>query len=126
MGKGLAQSVLINSLLGEYLAIAVVVHATFCAAVWSIAALQEPVSVGLVFGCAWVFLRTTECIAGNLLTLLLSLLLASIAFAMCYRETTVPPNIGLMAAFQPAVCLAMLLLVLVLDVFEWRRNGQSK
>lgn len=125
-GNGLAQGVLRNSLLGEYFAIAVVVHAMFCAAVWSIAAFQEPVSVGLVLGCVWIFLRTTECIAGNLITLLLSLALACIAFAMCYRETTVLPNIGLLAAVQPSVCLAMLLLVLVLDVFEWRKNGQAK
>ena len=124
--KGLAQGVLRNSLLGEYFVLAVVVHAAFCACAWSFAALQEPASVGLVLGCVWIFLRTTDCISGNLISLLLSLALACVAIALCYRESTALPNIGLLAAFQPSVCLAMLLFVLVLDVFEWRRNGQTK
>lgn len=125
-GRGLTQSVWRHSLVGEYVALAIVAHSTVCALVWFYAAFQEPVTAGLSLGCIWIVLRTAELVRGNLGTLFLSLVLAGIASALCYRGPILFPNVGLLAVFQPAACLAMLLYVVVLDVFEWRRNGSAK
>lgn len=125
-GRGLTQNVWRHSLLGEYVALAIVAHSTVCSLVWFFAAFQEPVTFGLSLGCIWIVLRTAELVEGNLGTLFLSLVLAGIAGALCYRGPLLLPNVGLLVAVQPAVCLTMLLYVVVLDVFEWRRNGSTK
>ena len=115
-----------NSLPGEYVAIAVVGHSTVCALVWLVAAFREPVTVCLSLGCIWIVLRTGELVAGSFVTLSLSLILAGITAALCYRYPTLLPNVGLMVVIQPAACLVMLLYVVVLDFLEWRRNGSTK
>lgn len=62
---------------------------------------------------------------------------SKLPFAIQYQRTQIRlcPQLSELGVLTPCivlhqhfrwVCLAMLLLVLVLDVFEWRKNGQAK
>ena len=124
-GVGLAVGFLKTSILGEYFALSLVVHATVCACIWAVHSLQNPMAIGLVIGCGWTAVRFAELVPSKVSSAILSFALAVFAVGMCFAPLDGLPSVGLLKAVQPPVCACMLSLVFVLDFLEWGSKHES-
>ncbi|MFY7877866.1 MAG: hypothetical protein ACOVQM_20585 [Pirellula sp.] len=124
-GVVLSVGFLKTSILGEYFALSLVVHATVCACIWAVHSLQNPMAIGLVIGCGWTAVRAAELVPANIGSLILSFALAGGSVGMCFAPLDGLPSVGLLMAVQPPVCACMLSLVFFLDFWEWRSKHES-
>jgi leader peptidase (prepilin peptidase) / N-methyltransferase len=109
-----------RSLPGEYLSLALMMHAGLGAMIWAVYVYQDPVRLVIVAAGIWIASRAAGSLsAWSFAPILTAGLLVGVLVSE--RESADVPA-GLLVIFSPLVFGAMLALVLILDLCEWVRS----
>lgn len=105
-----------RSLPGEYLALAVTIHAIGGAVAWGVAAWRAPAALSLVLAAAWLVARASGACSARWFAPLVTGGLA-LGVVLCWKTDAALPDAA-PAWLSPAAFLSMLVVILAADVSE--------